>query len=232
MSIALPPLLFEAAVERGNFSLNAAFDADPGITALFGPSGSGKTTILNLVAGLERPTEGKIVIGGETVFDSSTRIDVPPHLRRVGLVFQDAQLFPHLTVDQNLKFGTWFSKPAAETVPAQRVIDGLGIGHILKRRPAKLSGGEKQRVALARALLAGPRILLMDEPLSGLDDDRRDEIMGLIEEIRDRFAVPVLLVTHARDEVRRLASKVVRLSEGRVTAAGPPAKVIPPRSSG
>ena len=142
------------------------------------------------------------------------------------MVFQDAQLFPHLTVEQNIKFGRWFTPSEEGALPIDLVVDVLGIANLLKRRPAMLSGGEKQRVALARALLSSPRILLMDEPLSGLDDARRLEIMSLIERVRDEFSVPIIYVTHTRDEVRRLASRVVQMDAGSVVAIGTTAELL------
>jgi len=201
-----PPLSFRATLNHEKFTLDAAFEGVPGLTALFGPSGAGKTTVLDIIAGVRRPKTARIVIAGHTVVDTDARIYVPAHKRRTGLVFQDAQLFPHLTVEQNIKFGRWFTQPDSTALSIALVVDVLGIGDLLKRRPAKLSGGERQRVALARALLSSPRILLMDEPLSGLDDARRLEIMALIERVRDEFAIPITYVTHTREEVRRLAS--------------------------
>ena len=193
-----------------------------------GPSGSGKTAVLKLIAGVQRPDRGRIVVAGHVLADTEARIFVPPHRRRVGFVFQDAQLFPHLTVEQNIKFGQWFTRTGRHGLPLDVIVDVLGIASLQKRRPATLSGGEKHRVALARALLSSPRILLMDEPLAGLDDARRDEITSLIERIRDEFAVPIVYVTHSVDEVRRLASRVVRIVAGRVTAAGAAAEVLGP----
>jgi len=221
-----PAIRFEAYKQQGDFVLDASFESGPGITALFGPSGAGKTTILNLIAGIERPQRGRIVCRGETFADTRTGEYLQKHQRRVGLVFQDAQLFPHLTVEQNIKFGQWFLAPDDRTIPLAPVIDILGLSGLLNRRPAKLSGGEKQRAGLARALLASPRILLMDEPLGGLDDERRQEILPLIERVRDEFAIPIIYVTHDIDEVERLASHVVMLRRGRVTDAGAPRVVL------
>ncbi len=228
MSEAAPALSVSAFQKRGDFTLDVAFESDSALTALFGPSGSGKTTVLNMIAGVQRPDRGRIVVAGHVVTDTEQRIFVPPHRRRVGFVFQDAQLFPHLTVEQNIKFGQWFTRAERSGLPLEVIVDILGIGSLMKRRPATLSGGEKHRVALARALLSSPRILLMDEPLAGLDDARRDEIMSLIERIRDEFAIPIAYVTHSVDEVRRLASRVVRIVAGRVTAVGTPAEVLGP----
>ncbi len=209
---------FRCAVTLGAFVLDAEFSAGPGITVLFGPSGAGKTTILHLVAGLMRPESGRIVVGGDVVADTQSRIFVPPHKRRIGLVFQDAQLFPHLTVAQNLAFGGWFAR-YKNGLPREHVIEVLGIDKLLDRRPARLSGGEKSRVALARALLSSPRLLLMDEPLSGLDDEKRQTILPLIETVRDEFSVPMLYVTHARDEAQRLANRIVQIERGRVAGS-------------
>jgi molybdate transport system ATP-binding protein len=217
---------FNADATKGAFTLAARFEAGGGITALFGPSGAGKTTVLNLIAGLAKPDRGRISVAGQVLVDTETGIFVPPHKRRVGFVFQDAQLFPHLTVDQNLRFGRWFAPKGEQALAAETVIAALGIGHLMARRPARLSGGEKQRVALARALLSSPRLLLMDEPLAGLDNARKDDILPLIETVRDEFRIPMIYVTHAAEEVRRLASHVVLLRDGRVQASGAPADVL------
>ena len=223
-----PALGVRAYKKRNAFTLDVAFESDSPLTALFGPSGSGKTSVLNIIAGLLRPDDGRIVVAGNVLTDTKTRIFVPPHRRRVGLVFQDAQLFPHLTVEQNIKFGQWFTRGEKNALTQDVIVDVLGIGKFLKRRPATLSGGEKHRVAFARALLSAPRILLMDEPLAGLDDARRMEIMTLIERVRDEFSVPIVFVTHNREEVRRLASRVVHIIDGRVTATGTPAETLGP----
>jgi molybdate transport system ATP-binding protein len=223
---AVPVLDFDADAAFDTFKLAAQFTAGDGVTALFGPSGSGKTTIINLIAGLYRPDRGKISLSGLPLVDTEMAIFVPKHKRRMGLVYQDAQLFPHLTVEQNLHFGRWFAPRRADGISADAVIETLGIAGLLHRRPARLSGGEKQRVALARALLSAPKLLLMDEPLAGLDEDRKQDIMQLIERTRDEFRVPIIYVSHALDEVRRLASEVVVLRDGRVTACGTPAEVL------
>lgn len=220
MTGAAPSLSLNVRQQRKDFLLDVAFEAGSGITALVGPSGSGKTTILNIIAGTLRPDAGRVVVSGRVLTDVAQRIFVPCHRRRVGFVFQDAQLFPHLTVEQNIKFGRWFRSAQADGPAVDVVTRELGIGGLLNRRPATLSGGEKQRVALARALLSSPQILLMDEPLSGVDDARRNEIMGLIEHVRDEFRVPIVYVTHSRNEVQRLASRVVRLEAGRVASIG------------
>lgn len=224
-----PSLLSVRALQkRPDFTLDVAFESDCPLTALFGPSGSGKTSILNLIAGVQRPESGRIVVADNVLTDTDGAIFIPMHRRRVGVVFQDAQLFPHLTVQQNIKFGQWFTRTEKHDLPLEGIVEVLGIGSLMKRRPATLSGGERHRVALARALLSAPRILLMDEPLVALDDARRNEIMRLIERIRDEFAVPIVYVTHNVEEVRRLASRVIRINAGRVVAAGKAAEVLSP----
>lgn len=216
-----PLISFSARLARPSFTLDASFEAHDPLLALFGPSGSGKTTILNLIAGIERPDEGRIWAGGRLLVDTAKGVFVPAHLRRAGMVFQDAQLFPHMNVRQNLRFGRKFALKDEPLLPIEAVVETLGLEGLLPRWPASLSGGEKQRVALARALLAGPRILLMDEPLASLDEARKEEILPLIERVRDAFAIPIVYVTHSPAEVRRLAGSIVRLDEGRVSHTGP-----------
>jgi molybdate transport system ATP-binding protein len=209
----------------GRFRLAARFKGEGGVTALFGRSGSGKTSLVNIIAGLLRPDQGRVVVDGVTLVDVKRGIFVPPHRRRLGYVFQEARLFPHLTVRQNLLYGRFFT-PAAERPAVEPVVAMLGIGHLLDRRPGGLSGGEKQRVAIGRALLAGPRLLLMDEPLAALDDARKAEILPYIERLRDEMRLPIVYVSHSLGEVARLATTMVVLNEGSVEAAGPTAEVM------
>jgi molybdate transport system ATP-binding protein len=192
---------------RVGLSLNSA----AGVTALWGPSGAGKTSILNMVAGLLRPDAGSIAVGGEILFDAGRRIDLPPERRRVGYVFQDGRLFPHRRVGANLLYGWKRARPEHRWMAPEDAIAFLGIGHLLHRWPANLSGGEAQRVAIGRALLSGPRFLLMDEPLSSLDPARREEILCVVERIRDELRLPILYVSHDRAEVERVADHVVEL---------------------
>ena len=208
--------------DLGSLALTADFAVDtPGVTALFGPSGSGKTSIINAIAGLLRPQKGAIVIGGETVLDTQSSIFVPPQLRRVGYVFQNARLFPHMSVEKNLRFG-WRRAPIpAEEPEFARIVAMLGLEDLLARRPARLSGGEKNRVALGRALLSSPRVLLLDEPLAALDAARKAEILPYLEKLRDEAKLPMLYVSHSLDEVAQLADSVIIVRNGKTVAHGP-----------
>ena len=201
----------DVSVRRGDRIIAARFATGSGITALFGPSGAGKTSVLDMVAGLVRPDSGRVVVGGEVLFDAAAGIDVPPERRRCGYVFQDLRLFPHRRVRDNLLFGWRLAPPEARWLSLEGACGFLGIGHLLDRAPASLSGGEAQRVAIGRALLSGPRFLAMDEPLSSLDLPRREEILKVVERIRDELNLPILYVTHDPDELARLAATVVRL---------------------
>ncbi len=210
----------------GAFALDARFKSGRGLTALFGRSGAGKTSIVNAIAGLLRPERGRIAVGGKVLLDTGRRIAVPAHRRRIGYVFQEGRLFPHLTVRQNLLFGRWFAPRGATGGKLDEVVELLGIGDLLERRPGRLSGGEKQRVAIGRALLANPLLLLMDEPLASLDAARKDEILPYLERLRDDANVPIVYVSHSVGEVARLATTIVLISEGRVRAAGPVEEVL------
>ena len=185
--------------------------SDAALTALVGPSGAGKSTVLNCIAGLIRPDAGRIAVAGEVLFDSERGINLPPEARRVGYVFQDARLFPHMTVAANLAYGEKLARPEHRWIDRKRVVDLLGIGDLLARWPATLSGGEVRRVAIGRALLSAPRFLLLDEPMASLDAARAEGIRALIEQIRDELALPILLVSHDGAEVERLAGRIVTL---------------------
>ena len=215
---------FQHAYE--GFHLDVAFEAPPGVTALFGRSGAGKSTVVGAVAGLLRPVSGRIVADGAVLCDTWRRTWVPPHRRRVGVVFQEGRLFPHLTVQQNLAYSGWITGRRASAADVARVVDLLGIASLLERRPGALSGGEKQRVAIGRALLSAPRLLLMDEPLAALDETRRQEILPYIERLRDETAVPILYVSHSVSEVARLATTLVAMDNGRVVRAGPAETIL------
>ena len=219
-------LELDVTIRRGAFVVEAAFAADAPIVALFGRSGSGKSTLVNAIAGVVRPARGRIAVGGRALFDAARGIDLAPESRRVGYVFQDALLFPHMSVAANLAYGERLTPPAERFVEHDRVVDLLDLGRLLGRRPASLSGGERQRAAIGRALLASPRILLMDEPLASLDAPRKAEILAYIELLRDELRLPIVYVSHALEEVTRLADSMVLLAEGRVVAQGGVAEVL------
>jgi molybdate transport system ATP-binding protein len=213
---------FRARLRLGAFGLDAGFAADKGVTALYGPSGSGKSTILRVIAGLLRPKWGRIVLGGQVVFDSAADIDVPAHRRRVGFVFQDGLLFPHLSVRKNLLYGPWvrrMGRPAG----FDHTLEILDLARLLDRAPRTLSGGERQRVAIGRALLSDPAVLLMDEPVTAIDQERRAEILPYLERLTRESPRPLLYVSHALAEIERLTGDIVLLRDGRVVdqAGGP-----------
>jgi molybdate transport system ATP-binding protein len=210
----------EIAQRLGDFRLDVSFRAEAPIVGLFGRSGSGKTSVVNALAGISRPQRGRVVVNGATLFDSARGIDLPPEQRRLGYVFQDDLLFPHLRVEANLLYGFHRSPRAERVIEPERVIELLSLQGFLQRLPDALSGGEKQRVAIGRALLAQPRLLLMDEPLASLDVPRRDEVLRYIELLRDDLSIPIVYVSHSVAEVTRLADTVVLLSEGKAIAVG------------
>ena len=209
-------------VDRGNFRLDVDLTLPGrGITALFGPSGSGKTTCLRAMAGLERTAGGLFAVGDSIWQDDSKGVFLPTHRRALGMVFQEASLFPHLSVRGNMEFGQKRVSPRGGGVTLPEIAELLGIGHLLERMPARLSGGERQRVAIARALLTAPQILLMDEPLAGLDHKRKLDILPYLERLHRELSIPVIYVSHATDEVARLADFLVLLDHGRPIASGP-----------
>lgn len=215
--------MFEIQVEHrfDDFHLNVGFrGSGEGVTAIFGPSGCGKSTLLACVAGLMRPDKGRIVVEGRVLLDTARGISVPPERRRCGVVFQEARLFPHLSVATNLRYGARRT-PAGDGPGFDAVVELLGIGSLLRRRPGSLSGGERQRVALGRALLARPLLLLMDEPLAALDAPRRLDVLPFLAQIWHEFRIPMLYVTHALDEVDQLADTLVLMEQGRVLGSGP-----------
>lgn len=208
------------------FALDAQFRAPPGVTVLFGRSGSGKTTIINAVAGLLSPDQGRIAAGDWVLLDTKTGLRLRPHRRRIGYIFQEGRLFPHLTVRQNLRYGAWFAPKDTPREDMGRIVDLLGIGALLDRRPGALSGGEKQRVAIGRALLSAPKLILADEPLAALDEARKAEILPYLERLRDEVNIPILYVSHSASEVARLATTVIAIEAGRVVAQGPAEEVL------
>src|SRR5271170_1072036 len=204
----------------GAFHLQVKFAAEAPIVGLFGRSGAGKSSVINAIAGITRPRRGSIRINDLSLFDAAKGIDLPPEERRIGFVFQDALLFPHMDVESNLLYGQRLRPPKDRFIEEMRVVELLGLGALLRRKPKALSGGEKQRVAIGRALLAQPRVLLMDEPLAALDVPRKTEILDYIERLRDELAIPIVYVSHSVTEITRLADTVVVLSEGNCVAMG------------
>jgi molybdate transport system ATP-binding protein len=213
-------LRVEVAKKLGEFTLEASFTSEGRVTGLFGASGAGKTSLINMIAGLVKPDRGTIALDGETLDDTAAGVHVPPFRRRIGYVFQDARLFPHLNVRQNLDYGRRMNGLVDDPAQRQRVIDLLDIGALLNRRPGKLSGGERQRVAFGRALLSKPRLLLLDEPLGALDEGRKLEILPYLARLRDEAGIPMVYVSHDAAELRQLATQIVMLKGGRITAFG------------
>ena len=204
----------------GEFSIAVRFETTGGATALFGPSGAGKTSLVNMIGGLLTPDRGRIAVDGNVLFDSAAHINVPADRRRIGMVFQEGRLFPHMTVARNLDYGRWMSGIEADPAERERIVSLLDIGALLRRRPGRLSGGERQRVAIGRALLMKPRLLLLDEPLASLDRARKLEILPYLARLRDEAKVPMIYVSHQAGEIQRLCSQVVRIEDGRVAAVG------------
>jgi molybdate transport system ATP-binding protein len=213
-------LRVDVSKQLGDFKLEAAFESEGRVTGLFGSSGAGKTSLINMIAGLLRPDRGSIAIDGEVLDDTAGRLHVPAHRRRIGYVFQDFRLFPHLDVSENLDYGRRMNGLAEDSVRRKRVTDLLDIGGLLDRRPGKLSGGERQRIALGRALLSQPRLLLLDEPLGSLDEERKEEILPYLVRLRDEAGIPMVYVSHDAAELRQLATQIVMLKRGRVTVFG------------
>ena len=213
-------LALEVEKQLGALRLAVRFQIAGGVTALFGPSGAGKTSLVNMIAGLLKPDRGCIMLDNTILFDAAKAINVPPHRRQIGYVFQEGRLFPHLSVRQNLDYGRRMSGRGRDPTEFERIAALLGITNLLQRRPRMLSGGERQRVAIGRALLMQPRLLLLDEPLASLDAGHKGEILPYLVRLRDEAAIPMVYVSHIAAEVRQIATSVVRLDEGRVLAAG------------
>ena len=213
-------LSVSVAKKLGAFDLDVAFQSDGRVTGLFGASGAGKTSLVNIVAGLLRPDRGTVTLDGETLDDVQAGVHVPPHKRRIGYAFQDARLFPHLDVAKNLDYGRRMNGLVRDATHERQIIKMLDIANLLDRRPAELSGGERQRIALGRALLAKPRLLLMDEPLGSLDDERKAEILPYLIRLRDETQIPMVYVSHDPHDMRQLATTIVMLKRGHVVTRG------------
>ena len=222
-AIDAPSLVLDVRLRQGTFSLDLCVRTTARTVAIFGPSGAGKTTTLDSVAGLRHPDAGTIQFGSKVLFDHLQGIDLQPHMRRIGYVPQELALFPHLDVRQNVMYGTRSYEGSED---ARHVFEILEIDALLSRRIDGLSGGERQRVALARALISDPTVLLLDEPLAALDHGLRDRILPYLERIRDKFSVPMVYVSHAANEVKRVADWVIVLDNGRAVRSGTPADVL------
>lgn len=209
-------LELDFVVQRGDFHLQVQHNLQHPVTGILGPSGGGKSTLLGAVAGLVKPHQGTIKLDGRVLLDSRSRIHIPAHQRRIGLVFQDGQLLPHLSVRHNLLYGYHNIPQAERRFTLESVVDLLEIGPLLERKPRSLSGGEQQRVALGRAILYAPRLLLLDEPLSALDERLKHQILAFLLRIKDEFAIPMLYVTHAVSEVQFLADCCYTMENGRL----------------
>lgn len=212
--------MIELAVEKKLQTFRLAVDLrlDSGVTALFGPSGAGKTTLLHMIAGLLPADRGRIVVGGEPVYDSASALDVPAYQRRIGYVFQDVRLFPHMNVSRNLDYGRFMNGHAKDRQAFDRIVDLLDLAALLGRRTAQLSGGEAARVAIGRALLSQPRLLLLDEPLASLDGARKNDILPYLKRLAADAGVPILYVSHDENEARQLAERIIRMDRGRVVS--------------
>ncbi len=215
-------LIIDVQKHFGDVALNIAFESKGPATGLFGPSGSGKTSLVNMIAGLLQPDTGRIALNGTTLFDSKRGVNVPANMRRIGYVFQEGRLFPHMTVARNLEYGRWMAGIGRDIAERDRIVTMLDIEPLLQRRPGNLSGGERQRVAIGRALMMKPRLLLLDEPLGALDPARKSEIMPYLIRLRDEAGIPMVYVSHYARELKRIANEIVRLEGGRVTASGTP----------
>jgi molybdate transport system ATP-binding protein len=215
-------------VKLGGFRLNVDLELHPGCIGIFGPSGSGKTTLLELIAGLRRARTGQIDLDGEILADTAARIWIPPHQRRIGYVPQDLALFPHLDVRENILYGAPDSADVALEPSVNAITEILEIASLLDRRIHGLSGGERQRVAIARALAARPRLLLLDEPLTGIDQDRKNNVLDYLRLLRERWAVPMIYVSHQADEMTGLCDEIIVLRDGAVVARGKPLEIFEP----
>jgi molybdate transport system ATP-binding protein len=206
----------QARFKRPNFELDASLQLDHRVTAIFGPSGSGKSTLLGVIAGIIKPDSGRIVVNGECLFDSQKRINKPIHARRIGLVFQDGRLFPHLNVEQNLTYALNFIPRDPQRFNSEQIVQLLEIGPLLQQRPHQLSGGEKQRVALGRALLSSPRLLMLDEPLASLDDRLKNQILPFLKLIADEINIPMIYISHSKKEIMQITDNLINIKSGQI----------------
>ena len=206
----------QAKLKRKHFELDASLHLTQRVTAIYGPSGSGKSTLLSIIAGITEPDSGRIMINDECLFDSQARINKPIHQRKIGLVFQDGRLFPHLTVAHNLSYALNFTPPQQQQFQLPQIITLLEIGHLLTQRPHQLSGGEKQRVALGRALLSSPRLLMLDEPLASLDDRLKSQILPFLKLVADEVKIPMIYISHSKEEIMQITDNIVAIQSGKI----------------
>jgi molybdate transport system ATP-binding protein len=206
----------QARLKRKHFELDASLQLSQRVTAIYGPSGAGKSTLLSIIAGITQPDSGRIVIDGECLFDSEMRINKPIHQRKIGLVFQDGRLFPHLTVEHNLSYALNFTPVENQQFQLKQIVALLEIGHLLKQRPHQLSGGEKQRVALGRALLSSPRLLMLDEPLASLDGRLKSQILPFLKLVANEINIPMIYISHSKEEIMQITNNLIDIQLGKV----------------
>lgn len=206
----------QARLKRKHFELDASLQLSQRVTAIYGPSGAGKSTLLSIIAGITQPDSGRIVIDGECLFDSEIRINKPIHQRKIGLVFQDGRLFPHLTVEHNLSYALNFTPVENQQFQLKQIVALLEIGHLLKQRPHQLSGGEKQRVALGRALLSSPRLLMLDEPLASLDGRLKSQILPFLKLVANEINIPMIYISHSKEEIMQITNNLIDIQLGKV----------------
>jgi molybdate transport system ATP-binding protein len=206
----------QARLKRKHFELDASLQLSQRVTAIYGPSGAGKSTLLSIIAGITQPDSGRIVIDGECLFDSEMRINKPIHQRKIGLVFQDGRLFPHLTVEHNLSYALNFTPVENQQFQLKQIVALLEIGHLLKQRPHQLSGGEKQRVALGRALLSSPRLLMLDEPLASLDGRLKSQILPFLKLVSNEINIPMIYISHSKEEIMQITDNLIDIQLGKV----------------
>ncbi|ADI30240.1 molybdenum ABC transporter ATP-binding protein [Methylotenera versatilis] len=206
----------QARLKRKNFELDASVQLSQRVTAIYGPSGAGKSTLLSIIAGITQPDSGRIVIDGECLFDSQARINKPIHQRKIGLVFQEGRLFPHLTVEHNLSYALNFTPVQNQQFQLKQIVALLELGPLLKQRPHQLSGGEKQRVALGRALLSSPRLLMLDEPLASLDDRLKNQILPFLKLVSTEINIPMIYISHSKKEIMQITDNLIDIQHGKV----------------
>ena len=206
----------QARLKRKNFELDASVQLSQRVTAIYGPSGAGKSTLLSIIAGITQPDSGRIVIDGECLFDSQARINKPIHQRKIGLVFQDGRLFPHLTVEHNLSYALNFTPVQKQQFQLKQIVALLELEALLKQKPHQLSGGEKQRVALGRALLSSPRLLMLDEPLASLDDRLKSQILPFLKLVSTEINIPMIYISHSKKEIMQITDNLVDIQHGKV----------------